>query len=555
MKQYFVPFKELRSLTRGEKFAVLSLIPLYFIVIGLFLQPINEIIPGIIRIVREPDVLITDYFAVGGIGAALINAGLTTLLSIALLYFSGKEMDGHTITSSCLMFGFSLFGKNIVNIWAIMAGVVLYAKYHGTSLKRYLYVGLYGTSLSPIMTQMMHIGKFPAPVCLMLSLLLGLAIGFVLPPLCTHVHYAHQGYSLYNVGFGAGIILYFSGKEMDGHTITSSCLMFGFSLFGKNIVNIWAIMAGVVLYAKYHGTSLKRYLYVGLYGTSLSPIMTQMMHIGKFPAPVCLMLSLLLGLAIGFVLPPLCTHVHYAHQGYSLYNVGFGAGIIATVVVSLAKSFGIKVESRLIWSVGNNTLFAVLLMSLFGCMIASAVAVRGKTILESYRRILKTSGIGGTDYLKDEGGATTVFNMGVNGLFATLFVLAVKGDLNGPTICGIFTIVGFSSTGKHLRNIAPIMFGVYLASFTKTWAINQPSPILALLFSTTLAPVAGRFGPVAGIIAGYLHSSVALNVGIVYGGMNLYNNGFAGGIVAIFLVPVVQSISDRRARARGELSL
>ena len=141
MKQYFVPFKELRSLTRGEKFAVLSLIPLYFIVIGLFLQPINEIIPGIIRIVREPDVLITDYFAVGGIGAALINAGLTTLLSIALLYFSGKEMDGHTITSSCLMFGFSLFGKNIVNIWAIMAGVVLYAKYHGTSLKRYLYIG------------------------------------------------------------------------------------------------------------------------------------------------------------------------------------------------------------------------------------------------------------------------------------------------------------------------------------------------------------------------------------------------------------------------------
>ena len=33
----------------------------------------------------------------------------------------------------------------------------------------------------------------------------------------------------------------------------------------------------------------------------------------------------------------------------------------------------------------------------------------------------------------------------------------------------------------------------------------------------------------------------------------MYNNGFAGGIVAIFLVPVVQSISDRRARARGEL--
>ena len=60
---------------------------------------------------------------------------------------------------------------------------------------------------------------------------------------------------------------------------------------------------------------------------------------------------------------------------------------------------------------------------------------------------------------------------------------------------------------------------------------------------------------IPGLIAGYLHSSVALNVGILYGGMNLYNNGFAGGIVAIFMVPVIQSIEDRRARARGSLSL
>ena len=433
MKQYFVPFKELRSLTRGEKFAVLSLIPLYFIVIGLFLQPINEIIPGIIRIVREPDVLITDYFAVGGIGAALINAGLTTLLSIALLYFSGKEMDGHTITSSCLMFGFSLFGKNIVNIWAIMAGVVLYAKYHGTSLKRYLYVGLYGTSLSPIMTQMMHIGKFPAPVCLMLSLLLGLAIGFVLPPLCTHVH--------------------------------------------------------------------------------------------------------------------------YAHQGYSLYNVGFAGGIIATVIVSLLKSFGITVESRLIWYTGSDFLFFTILSILFLGMAAGAFYFGGRGVVEEYSKILHSSGHGGSDYLRDNGGPATVLNMAVNGFMATLLVLIAGGDLNGPTIGGIFTIVGFSSTGKHIRNIFPIMAGVYLAGLTKRWNISDPSPMLAFLFSTTLAPISGEFGWLSGLVAGFLHSSVALNVGIVYGGMNLYNNGFAGGMVAIFMVPVIQSVRDRRARAKEEEAL
>ena len=343
--------------------------------------------------------------------------------------------------------------------------------------------------------------------------------------------------------------------EMDGHTITSSCLMFGFSLFGKNLLNIWAILLGVYLYSHYHKKHMSSYIYIGFYGTSLSPIITQIMYISHLPYAVRLITSLAVGLIIGFVLPPLSTHVHYSHKGYSLYNVGFSAGIIATVVVSVLKSFGITTESRLIWSEGNNQLLFAILCGLFAVMILAAFLFGGKEVSASYRNILSCSGIGGTDYLRDNGGAATILNMAINGLFATIFVLGVGGELNGPTIGGIFTIVGFSATGKHIRNIAPIMFGVLFASFTKHWTINSPSPILALLFSTTLAPIAGEFGVFMGLLAGFLHSSVALNVGIVYGGMNLYNNGFAGGIVAIFMVPVIHSIRDRRARAKGELSL
>ena len=140
-------------------------------------------------------------------------------------------------------------------------------------------------------------------------------------------------------------------------------------------------------------------------------------------------------------------------------------------------------------------------------------------------------------------------------MVATLLLLAVGGDINGPTIGGIFTIVGFSATGKHIRNILPIMAGVYLGSLTKNWSITDPSCTLAFLFSTTLAPIAGEFGIIAGIIAGYLHSSVALNVGMINSGMNLYNNGFAGGLVAIILVPVIQSFISRRARANSDISL
>ncbi|MDO5408340.1 MAG: DUF1576 domain-containing protein [Eubacteriales bacterium] len=417
---------------RDQQFLLLALVPCYFIVAAFFFQSPGEILKGLMLMVQEPDLLITDYFVLGGVGAAFINAGILTLLCIGIVYGLGMEMDGHTITSSFLMFGFSLFGKNIMNIWLILLGVVLYAKYHKTSVSRYIYVGFYGTSLSPIITQVMLIGHLP------------------------------------------------------------------------------------------------------------------------FLLRVCL--CVFTGITIGFVLPPLCTHVHFAHKGYSLYNVGFGAGIIATVIVSLFKSFGIVIESRLLWAKWDNTPFLWLLSVLFGSMILAGVLM-DKQVWRKYREILKCYGISGTDYLRSEGDAATLVNMGINGLVAMWFYVLLGGHLNGPTIGGIFTVVGFSATGKHVRNILPVMIGVVIGAMTKRWNVTDPAPSLALLFSTTLAPIAGEFGVTAGIIAGFLHSSVALNVGIVYGGMNLYNNGFAGGIVAIFLVPVIQSIRDRRARARGGLSL
>ena len=413
---------------RERQFLLLALVPAYFILVGFCMQPPGEILQGIITIIREPDFLITDYFIIGGVGAAFVNAGILTLVSIGIVYGLGMEFDGHTITSACLMFGFSLFGKNLLNIWAIMLGVFLYARYHRTSVSRYIYIGYYGTSLSPIITQVMQMWELPVPVRMVLCILTGTVIGFVLPPLCTHVH-------------------------------------------------------------------------------------------------------------------------------YSLYNVGFAGGIIATVIVSMFKSFGITIESRLLWSEGNNGLFLVLLSVLFGGMILYGVLSEKGEAVRGYRNILKCYGLGGTDYYKTEGGSATLINMGVNGLASMFILVALGGELNGPTIGSIFTVVGFSATGKHLRNILPVMVGVCLASVAKNWSITDPSAQLALLLSTTLAPIAGEFGIFAGVLAGFLHSSVALNVGIVYGGMNLYNNGFAGGIVAIFLVPVIQSVMDRRARARGGLSL
>ncbi len=74
--------------------------------------------------------------------------------------------------------------------------------------------------------------------------------------------------------------------------------------------------------------------------------------------------------------------------------------------------------------------------------------------------------------------------------------------------------------------------------------------LLAALFGTSLAPIAGYYGWAWGVAAGFINSSVALNSGVLHGGMNLYNTGFSVGIVAAFLVPLMDSLAKRK-RPKG----
>jgi hypothetical protein len=165
-----------------------------------------------------------------------------------------------------------------------------------------------------------------------------------------------------------------------------------------------------------------------------------------------------------------------------------------------------------------------------------------RAVLERLVIILRTSGRSPTDFIALAGFGATLANMGLAGAIGVAYVLATGGDLNGPSIGAILTIVGFAAFGKHPHNIAPIMIGVFLGALARSASPTDPSLTLAALFGTSLAPVAGRFGFGWGIVAGFIHSTAALTVGPLHAGLNLYNNGFAAGIVAAFLVPVIVAL-------------
>ena len=394
------------------------------ILLGVLLDDPRNIPIGLYHIVTMQDLLITDYVSIGGVGAALVNSGLVMVLSICLIKLSKDPFNGFTMVEMGLMAGFSLFGKNILNIWPIILGTWLYARYQKEPFSKHASVALLATSLAPLVSYM-SLGSIHA------SLPLG-------------------------------------------------------------------IFSGVV---------------------------------------------------IGFILPSLSAYTYKVQNGMNLYNMGFACGLFAMMIVPILTAFGDHPDSAMYWATEYNSTFAIILGVICAVFIFTGFFGAGMpfwAVWAGYRRLLSTTGRAPSDYLRMFGAGPVLVNTGVNGLIGMAYIFIVGGQLNGPTLGGIFTIMGFSAFGKHARNIIPVMVGIALGAYGMHYTPDYPALQLAGLFGTTLAPISGHFGWPFGILAGFIHSALVLQTGGPVAGLNPYNNGFSGGLIAIVLYPTVTAIARHR---------
>lgn len=398
-----------------------ELIVLFYIVtlliIGLFMQPLEELVIGLGNIFTASGILITDYIVIGGIGPTFVNAAIVTLIGYIILIINKVKFRGITVAAIFTMLGFAFMGKTIWSILPIILGVYIYSKVTKQEFVTNIYPALFGTALAPLVT----------------------------------------------------------------HTAFS----FGWGILGGSIVGIIA----------------------------------------------------------GLVITPVANHALIFHEGYNLYNVGFSAGLVGLIFMNIIRAFGQDTESSMIWGTEFDDILRIFVVVSFSSMIILGI-ILSKDQLKNYKKILKEPGITITDFINIAGFENTLVNMGIVGLIGVAFIEIVGSHYNGPTISGLFTMVGFASFGKQPLNILPIMGGVLLGSFVSIYEVSAPGTVLAGLFGTTLAPISGRFGPVVGVIAGMVHLTLVSTIGIVHGGMNLYNNGFSGGFVAAFFIAIYRGFKE-----------
>lgn len=413
----------LNNLDRSEnsiKKYVLLILPIAMFLLAFILDDIEQIGKGLYKIVLTEDLLLTDYLAVAGIGATFINSSILTFFNIYLLHKLKVPINGTAIAGVFIVAGFAFFGKNIFNVLPIYLGTFLYSKYQKRSFRSVLYITMFATALSPLVSQ--------------------LAFGLKLP--------IQQG----------------------------------------------------------------------------------------------LMLGVLFGVIIGFVVTPLSAHLVRAHDGYNIYNVGFTAGFIGTILIAILRGFGLDIETQLILSYEYDIILKFLLISLSITLIIIGYLLNNKSF-KDFLDIFEFSGRLVTDFVMLIGIGNTFINMGIMGLISIFYVIISGGAINGPILGGILTIIGFSAFGKHPKNTIPVLLGVLTAGLVNIWDVDSTLVIIAGLFGTTLAPIAGEYGVFAGFISGFIHLSVVMNIGFLHGGVNLYNNGFSGGIVASVLVPILDAFS------------
>ena len=136
-------------------------------------------------------------------------------------------------------------------------------------------------------------------------------------------------------------------------------------------------------------------------------------------------------------------------------------------------------------------------------------------------------------------------NMAVIGCVALTYILIIGGDLSGPVLGSIIMAFGYGAFGAHIKNYLPVLLGVILSCGITKYMPVTPGIQIAAIFVVGLAPIAGQFGSIPGIIAGFLHASIVMYTSQLYGGLNLYNNGFSCGWVAIMMVPLIESFMAR----------
>ncbi|MBR2809393.1 MAG: DUF1576 domain-containing protein [Erysipelotrichaceae bacterium] len=363
-------------------------------------------------------------------------------------------------------------------------------------------------------------------------------------------YFAVAGYSAAFINAGINVLLVLvigiiAKVRYNGLSIGATYMVLGYGFFGKNALNILPVILGVYLYSVVKKEAFRSNYNIALLATACGPIVQYLLNHDLFNNQALgLIAGIILATAIGFVIAEVARFAAKIHGGMLLYNAGFALGIILMPVTMVMRSIGFEFASALTWSTDHRLVMGIYLLIIFALHILAGYLLNDGSFkgIDMFLRLKDEE----NDYLELTELPVVMINMGICGIMAVMYVFIILGDFAGPVLAAIFSIAGFGACGKNYLSICFPIIGIVILSFVSNWNLTDPGVLLATLFSTCIAPITIRAGWIWGIIGGMIHVSIAINIAFASGWLNLYNNGFTGGLVCLIVIPLLNLFRRRQ---------
>lgn len=368
---------------------------------------------NLLRLLTSPSKLVTDYFALGGLGSTLFNAAVCGLCTNLIVYLSRAKADATILAGYMLVVAHCFYGLNFLNMWPPFIGILFFCVVTKRKIGENIHVAFFSTALAPFVSELCFrytVENFDLYnvsvnwVGVGLSLVCGLAIGFVVPALLPGTAAMHHGYSLYKAGLAIGILGIFLnafmyntlGVESPADMVIVNDSYYALSYGYRGFMNVFFIIlfsstliVGFFFNKKsfrYYGELLK---FTG-HGTDFTD---------KFGMPVCMINIAIYGLAIlaylnlVFVIPAIFPSlpsgvgftgatagiifaaITFAADGQHIKNVfpivvGYVALFILVVLICLAAQFDVP------WTLSTQSYINGLAFATGLCPIAGKYGFR-----------------------------------------------------------------------------------------------------------------------------------------------------------------------------------
>ena len=224
---------------------------------------------GLWQILSQPSKLSTNYFFVGGYAATFLNMGLVGLIcTLLFVVLKGTASNASTL-AVILTVGFGSWGINILNIWPTIFGVVIYGLVKKEKMGSLVNAMLFSTGIAPLITDLLiryphaEVVGFNLPG-LILTLIVGFAIGFALPAGLGHAPNVHKGLDLYSAAVPVCFFAFFLNAALYktmGIGLPTAPAAETLAVASQSIVNIFccAVFGLCVVFALAMGCRIKDY--------------------------------------------------------------------------------------------------------------------------------------------------------------------------------------------------------------------------------------------------------------------------------------------------------